>query len=268
MSPAPGTTLTCPGSACQRADQAEAVSPGGSMPQPPLNSGAQRSLPEAVAVRRLAVPDSAPPYDDDRDTFTSMNAPQGAPAARRAQPSTPTGRDPAGGMPAGDHPAPADDAAGDRAAPHVPAAPPSGGPHPPEPAGDRAAPHVPAAPPSSGPHPPESAGAWPGQFAQVLAETLAGSRAQGQIVPWTSDQARRRIRQLRPMLAAGTVPRVRRVMTTCPAAGVVEMTVVVGFGPRVRALAVRLEERDEPPHRHTARHVAAPRWVCTAIEAA
>jgi hypothetical protein len=70
------------------------------------------------------------------------------------------------------------------------------------------------------------------------------------------------------MLAAGTVPRVRRVMTTCPAAGVVEMTVVVGFGPRVRALAVRLEERDGPPHLHTPRHVAAPRWVCTAIEAA
>jgi len=201
------------------------------MPQPPLNSGTQRSLPEAVAVRLLAVPDSAPPYDDDRDTFTSMNAPQGAPVTGRADPSTPAA------LP--------DDAADDRAAPPVPALPPSGGPQPPEPAA-----------------------AWPGQFAQVLAETLAGSRAQGQIVPWTSDQVRRRIRQLGPMLAAGTVPRVRRVMTTCPAAGVVEMTVVVGLGPKVRALAVRLEERDGPRHLHTARHPAAPRWVCTAIEAA
>jgi hypothetical protein len=225
------------------------------MPQPPLNSGAQRSLPKAVAVRLLAVPDSAPPYDDDRDTFTSMNAPQGAPAARRAQPSTPTDRVPAGGTPAGDHTALADGTPADG----TPAD---------DTAGARAAPHAPAPPPPGGPQPPEPAGAWPGQFAQVLAETLAGSRAQGQIVPWTSDQARRRIRQLGPMLAAGTVPRVRRVMTTCPAAGVVEMTVVVGFGPRVRALAVRLEERDGPPHLHTPRHVAAPRWVCTAIEAA
>jgi hypothetical protein len=100
--------------------------------------------------------------------------------------------------------------------------------------------------------------AWPSQFAQVLAETLAGSRSQGQITPWTSDQARRRIRQLGPMLAAGVAPRVRRVMTSRPAAGVVEMTVIVGCGPKVRALAVRLERQSD----------AAARWICTAVEAA
>lgn len=225
------------------------------MPQPPLNSATQRSLPEAVAVRLLAVPDSAPPYDDDRDTFTSMNAPHSAPAAGRADPSTPAGRSPADGTPASDHTALADDTPADDTPADGAAA-------------DRAAPYVPALPRSGGLQPPDTAAAWPGQFAQVLAETLAGSRARGQIVPWTSDQARRRIRQLGPMLAAGTVPRVRRVMTACPAAGVVEMTVIVGFGPRVRALAVRLEERHGPPHLHTARHPAAPRWVCTAIEAA
>src|SRR5262249_59509171 len=51
---------------------------------------------------------------------------------------------------------------------------------------------------------------WPSHFAQVLAETLAGARPPGQIVPWTTDQARKRIRQLGPMLAGGGQPRGRR----------------------------------------------------------
>ncbi len=114
---------------------------------------------------------------------------------------------------------------------------------------------------------PVSAAGWPSQFAQVLAETLAGSRSQGQIAPWTTDQARRRIRQLGPMLAAGAAPRVRRVMTSRPATGVVEMTVIVGCGPKVRALAVRLEQ--DGPHRASpGRDAKASRWVCTAVEAA
>jgi hypothetical protein len=111
-----------------------------------------------------------------------------------------------------------------------------------------------------------------------LAETLAGSRPQGQIRPWTSEQARRRIRQLGPRLAADVQPRVRRIMTSRPAAGVVEMTVIVGFGPKIRVLAVRLE-RDRPHSSGTRRDgpyrppgpgpdPATARWTCTAIEAA
>jgi len=51
------------------------------------------------------------------------------------------------------------------------------------------------------------------------------------------------------------------------------MTVIVGFGPRVRALAVRLEReaprlsgpgRDGPPEPGA----EAARWICTAVEAA
>lgn len=113
----------------------------------------------------------------------------------------------------------------------------------------------------------EAAAGWPSQFAQVLAETLAGSRPQGQITPWTTDQARRLIRQLGPMLAAGPVPRVRRVLASQPAEGVVEMTVVVRCGPRVRALAVRLEQ-DAPRRARRGRGASTPGWVCTAIEAA
>jgi hypothetical protein len=111
-----------------------------------------------------------------------------------------------------------------------------------------------------------AAAGWPSQFAQVLAETLAGSRPQGQIAPWTTDRARRLIRQLGPMLATGTAPRVRRIVASRPAPGVVEMTVIVGCGPRIRALAVRLE-RDVARHAGPVRDAEAG-WVCTAVEAA
>jgi hypothetical protein len=47
-------------------------------------------------------------------------------------------------------------------------------------------------------------------------------------------------------------------MTSAPAYGVLELTAVVGFGPRVRVLALRLE-RDE---------AGRGRWCCTAIDAA
>ena len=69
------------------------------------------------------------------------------------------------------------------------------------------------------------------------------------------------------MLAAGPVPRVRRVLASQPAEGVVEMTVVVGCGPRIRALAVRLEQ-DRPHRAGRGRDASTAGWVCTAIEAA
>lgn len=138
---------------------------------------------------------------------------------------------------------------------------------PPAPPGDQVRPDSQRQRPRRAEGPGAAPEAWPGRFAQVLAETLAGSRSQGQIVPWTNAAARRRIRQLGPMLTAGAAPRIRRVMPTRPAADVVEMTVVVGFGDRVRALAVRLE-RDGPGHHGPGLDTARSRWVCTAIEAA
>ncbi len=84
-------------------------------------------------------------------------------------------------------------------------------------------------------------GHWPSQFAQVLAETLAGSRPASQLAPWTTDRSRRRISQLGSVLATPHRPRVRRVIVTSPASGVLEMTIIAVFGNRVRALAVRLE---------------------------
>ena len=108
--------------------------------------------------------------------------------------------------------------------------------------------------------------AWPRQFAQVMVEILAGVRPARQIVPWTTDRVQAQIRHLGPVLAADRRPRIRRVVTSRPTAGVVEMTVVVSFGPRSRALAMRLE--------HVAARPAAPglptrpaHWLCTELEA-
>jgi hypothetical protein len=117
---------------------------------------------------------------------------------------------------------------------------------------------------------------WPGHFAQVLAETLAGSRPAQQIVPWTTEQAQRHIQRLGPLMSAGSQPRVRRVVTFRPSADVLEMTIVLGVGSRVRALAVRMERtgpasrrppEDGPRAAVTHRSQPAP-WVCTAVEAA
>jgi hypothetical protein len=82
---------------------------------------------------------------------------------------------------------------------------------------------------------------WQSRFAQALAEALAGSRPPRQMVPWTTEEALDRIQRLGPQLASAQRPRVRRVLTSSPAEGVMELAVVVGFGPRVRALAVRME---------------------------
>jgi len=114
---------------------------------------------------------------------------------------------------------------------------------------------------------------WPSRFAQVLAETLAGSRPPGQMVPWTTEVARVHIRRLGPYLASVQRPRVRRVVTSHPSSDVLEMTVVVGFGPQVRALAVRLERTSPrpqagPQRRNAGRQPETPRWLCTAVEAA
>jgi hypothetical protein len=109
---------------------------------------------------------------------------------------------------------------------------------------------------------------WPGQFAQVLAETLAGSRPAEQLRPWTTEQARRRIRQLGPALSTGQRPKVRKIMTSAPTQDILEMTAVVHFGARTRVLALRLE-RAQPPGRPGCSTRAAPQqWLCTAIESA
>jgi hypothetical protein len=140
--------------------------------------------------------------------------------------------------------------------PPAPAYPPgTAAPPGPAPAAGRA--NLPRPGSAAGPLGRPAAPAWPGYFAQVLAETLAGVRPATQLVPWTTERARSRIQQLGPRLAAGQRPRIRRVVIFRPAPDAMEVTVVVAFGPRVHALALRLERGDQPG-----------RWLCTTVEAA
>jgi len=107
--------------------------------------------------------------------------------------------------------------------------------------------------------------AWSRQFAQVIAEILAGARSPRQLTPWTTERVRERISLLTQTLAPGQKPRIRRILTSRPAARVVEMTVVLSFGPRSRALALRLEHL--PGRRPAPGLPARPaRWLCTEIE--
>jgi|HubBroStandDraft_3_1064219.scaffolds.fasta_scaffold143871_1 hypothetical protein len=114
------------------------------------------------------------------------------------------------------------------------------------------------------PQQPGGADGWAGQFAQALAEALAGSRPARQMTPWTTEQARRRIRRLGAELGAAQRPVVRRVLTSAPCSDVVEMTVIIGIGPRTRAIAARLERAGSDQGRSG----RDTRWVCTAVEAA
>ena len=87
------------------------------------------------------------------------------------------------------------------------------------------------------------------------------------MTPWTTERARAHIRRLGPLLAAGQRPRVQRVLTSRPVDDVVEIAVIVGFGPRTHALAARLE-RASPQAATPGRPGRQARWLCTAVESA
>jgi len=192
------------------------------MQQIPSKHGPGSPARPADAIRQLAVPQGAPPYDDEAVSAGRHNkGNDGCLVAAAWVPRSPAGNERDPGQPLLPHFA--------------------------EQGADHRDPGDPGA----------RAGAWPRQFAQVLAETLAGSRPPRQLAPWTTEQARRQIRQLGPLFATGERPVVRRIMTAAPASGVLELTAVVGSGSRVRVLALRLE-----------RGSTGRGWRCTAIESA
>ena len=120
--------------------------------------------------------------------------------------------------------------------------------------------------------------AWPRQFAVLLAEALTGDRPTRQILPWLSQRGSVHLHRLLPLFRGGQRARVQRVMTTQPTPDVIEMTLIVAVGPRIRALAVRLVLappqqrpgwREKLPARGPAPSAArSPGWLCTDIEAA
>ncbi len=204
-------------------------------PDPPTASG-QRTPPESPAsseLRLITVPSGWPPYDCETHGAACPAVRPGAvadpPVSHQLshQPTTLTG--------------------------------------PPEPAAPGPAP---GAAGSAGAAAQAAAGrstALPRQFAQMIVEILAGSRPLRQTVGWTTDRVRAQIGDLTRLLASDQRPRIRRVVTSQPAASVVEMTVVVNFGLRSRALAMRFEHR---PARQPAPGLPArpARWLCTELE--
>ena len=253
-------------------------------PAPPTTLKAPTSA-ELSKLRLVAVPGDWPPYDCETHGAACPAAREAAatnPAVssqaqgpveprRAAAPPPAPGQDRIPGTPASTAPADAAARAGDlaragRAAPAGDLARAGRA----APAGDlaRAGRAAPAGTASGAPgH--ASAGqatALPRQFAQVIVEILAGSRPLRQTVGWTTDRVRTQIGDLTQVLASDQRPRIRRIMTSQPAASVVEMTVVVNFGPRSRALAMRFEHM--PARRPAPGLPTRPeRWLCTEIEA-
>ena len=269
----PGAAPPAPGErAAEGPGETGPIGPG--CPRPPARlrpPAGPRPLPDPAAVRLCIIPDSAPPYDADAAVAGAPGSPGRGPAAAPRS----AARGPAA-SPGSSEPGPAAPGSADRQGS-------SGGTGSPGKAGSPG-PRKSSAPPGSRglPGSPAPSPGWPGRFAQVLAETLAGSRSPRQLVPWTTERARERIQRLGPQLSAGQQPRVRRVMTCHPTADAIEMTVIVGFGARVHALAVRLERADARPE--AAGWAVRPgrpgrpgqpespgqpgRWLCVAVEAA
>ncbi len=210
----------------------EPPAPGQHIPSEPASAGLRTppELPASSGLRLVAVPAGWPPYDCETHGAA-------CPVAREAARTNPHVSSQAPG----------------RTGPPEAAAPP------PAPGQQR----TPAA--TAGQAGASQATALPRQFAQVIIEILAGSRPLRQAVGWTTDRVRAQIGDLTQALASDQRPRIRRIVTSQPTASVVEMTVVVNFGQRSRALAMRFEHM---PARRPAPGVPArpARWLCTEIE--
>lgn len=106
---------------------------------------------------------------------------------------------------------------------------------------------------------------WVGRLTQALLEVLAGERPHTQLLPWTSDRVFRAVtrRVTVAMRMRSTVvdltrrPRLQlgSIRVTEPATGVAEVCAIVRRGERCQAVALRLEAR-------------RGRWRCTAFELA
>ncbi len=236
----PSTTLTPdpPASPGQRTPPDPPAAPSQRSPPVPPASPGQRTPPESPAsseLRLITVPAGWPPYDCESHGAA-------CPVARAAALAKPNVS----------HQAPA------LAGPPRPTAPPLAPVQ--STAGQSSAGQGSAGQSSAG-----QATALPRKFAQVIVEILAGSRPLRQTVGWTTDRVRAQIGDLTQVLTSDQRPRIRRVVTSQPAASVVEMTVVVTFGARSRALAMRFEHI--PARQPRPGLPARPaRWLCTELE--
>jgi hypothetical protein len=186
-----------------------------------------------TTLRRLPVPASEPPYDDER---TGQHGAAGVPAVQGTLAL-------AFLLPSG--------------VPSTPVAPPGLRLVPARPEADEEADAVDFGPqPTATADLPEARG-WAGRFAQALVEVIAGDRPLAQLVRWTTTGVYDEVSGLvagtgvaRPDAARGVV---RSVHVSEPTDGVAEICALVRRGARSTAVALRLEGLDG-------------RWQCTALE--
>jgi Family of unknown function (DUF6459) len=243
--------------------------------------GTERPLPDPMAIRLVPVPNCLPPYDDELPGWRNpvgqvkqswaADAHGPAPLVAHESDESAAGPDEPSQAAQNEPRTTRHDHTENEGAPAPAGGPPSPAEEAPPPA--QTSPGPPATPPPPGGrrpragNPRDDIGPWPSQFAQVLAETLAGARPASQLTPWTTEQARAHIRRLGPLLAVDRRPRVQRVRASQPAKDVVEVAVIAEFGCRTHALAARLERAGARPAT-PGRPSREARWLCTAIESA
>ena len=101
---------------------------------------------------------------------------------------------------------------------------------------------------------------WAARFAQAVTESVTGLRPTTQLVRWTTPEVFRDLDRRAHLVRRATGPagrpvrpQVRSVHVCRPHDDVAEVSVHVRHGHRSRALALRLERRED-------------RWVCSALE--
>jgi hypothetical protein len=102
--------------------------------------------------------------------------------------------------------------------------------------------------------------AWTARFAQAVVEAVGGQRPVSQLVRWTAPDVHRDlqrrallVRQAARGIRSPIRPQVRSVHVCRPSPSSAEVSVHVRHGARSRALAMRLERRDD-------------RWTCTVLQ--
>ena len=184
-------------------------------------------------LRRLPVPASEPPYDDERAGHhggPGVPAVQGTLALAFLLPS---------------------------GVPSTPVAPPELRLVPARPEAEEEADAVDFGPQATATADLPEARGWAGRFAQALVEVLAGDRPLAQLVRWTTSGVYDEVSGLiaGPGVARSDASRgvVRSVHVSEPADGVAEVCALVRRGARSTAVALRLEGLDG-------------RWQCTALD--
>ncbi|WP_066073003.1 Rv3235 family protein [Frankia sp. EI5c] len=123
----------------------------------------------------------------------------------------------------------------------------------PEPAAHRAPPAPSAAAEQSPPGQPPDPRRTAAVVVRLIVEVLSGARPMAHLAPWTTAALQNDLARTAAALTSRQPGQVRSVRVSEPLPGIAEVSAVVSRGPRVRALALRMESR-------------AGRWQVTTLQ--